>query len=211
MLEVRDTGIGMDAETQSHVFEPFFTTKGPGKGTGLGLPTVYGIVEQSGGHIFVDSAPGKGTRFRIYLPQVAEAAGEVDGGRRSAAPKGGSETILLVEDEDALRELSAELLETSGYAILAACSGAEALVLAERHPGVIDLLLTDVIMPEMSGRELAERLRLIRPETKVLFVSGYTDDAVLRHGVLQDQVHFLQKPFAAQDLERKVREVLGPG
>jgi PAS domain S-box-containing protein len=210
LLSVRDTGLGMDAETRSHIFEPFFSTKGPGRGTGLGLATVYGIVQQSQGHIAVETAPGEGSTFRVYLPlaegqpPVEEAPGRVPD------PAGGTETILLVEDEDAVRELTREVLDAGGYVVLEARNGPDALELAGAHPGAIDLLLADVIMPRMSGRELAERLKTLRPETKVLFVSGYTDDAVLRHGVLQDEVPFLQKPYAPQDLEQKVREVLGP-
>jgi PAS domain S-box-containing protein len=209
VLTIRDTGLGMDAETQSHMFEPFFSTKGSGKGTGLGLSTVYGIVQQSRGEITVETAPGKGSTFRVSLP-VAEGVPLGPEGLPSLAPPlAGTETILLVEDEDAVRELTREVLDAGGYVVLEARNGPEALELAQAHRGAIDLLLADVIMPRMSGRELAERLRTLRPGTKVLFVSGYTDDAVLRHGVLQDEVPFLQKPFAPRDLEQKVREVLG--
>jgi CheY-like chemotaxis protein len=209
VLTVRDTGMGMDAETRSHIFEPFFSTKGPGKGTGLGLATVYGIVQQSRGEVTVETAPGEGSTFHVSLPLAEGVPLVPDAGPGAAPSPAGTETILLVEDEDAVRELTREVLDAGGYEVLEARNGPEALELAQSHRGDIDLLLADVIMPRMSGRELAERLRTLRPGTKVLFVSGYTDDAVLRHGVLQDEVPFLQKPFAPRDLEQKVREVLG--
>jgi PAS domain S-box-containing protein len=208
MLSVTDTGCGMDAEVQAHIFEPFFTTKEPGRGTGLGLATVYGIVQQSGGQVDVESAPGRGTRFRIYLPRV-------EGGERSpedeAAPArllDGTETILLVEDEQVVRELVRYILQTHGYLVLEASSAGEALLLCERHPGPIQLLVTDVVMPWMSGREMAERLTALRPELRVLYMSGYLDDAVVRHGVSYGDTAFLQKPFTPDALARKAREVL---
>jgi PAS domain S-box-containing protein len=207
MLSVSDTGGGMDAETLSHLFEPFFTTKEPGRGTGLGLATAYGIVKQSDGHIWVMSEPGHGTSVTIYLPRVeglVERAPALAGG--DALP-GGSETILLVEDEDSLRELAHEILGGLGYTVLEAGTGRAALEVAERHPGPIDLLLTDVIMPGMSGRELAAELLSSRPGARALYMSGYTDDAII-HGVLEPGLAFLQKPFPLEALARKVREVL---
>jgi len=210
LLAVTDTGTGMDAETKSHVFEPFFTTKDMGKGTGLGLATVYGIVKQSGGYVWVYSEPGKGTAFKIYLPRVAETAPAEPAAPRGAAPvsPGGSETILLVEDDDTVRALTRRLLAARGHTVLLASRGDEALELAERHGGRIHLLVTDVVMPGMSGRELADQIVVRLPGIKVLFLSGYTDDAIVRHGVLEPGVAFLQKPFSADALARKVREVL---
>ena len=208
MLAVSDTGVGMDTQVKAHIFEPFFTTKEKGKGTGLGLATVYGIVKQSDGYIWVYSEPGHGTTFKIYLPRV-EAAAE------SLAPKPisptllrGSETVLLVEDEDIVRNLTLRVLAAHGYSVLAAADGQEALRLADRHKGPIHLLLTDVVMPNMSGRQLAERVVSARRETKVLYLSGYTDDAIVHHGVLEPGIAFLQKPFTPIGLARKVREVL---
>jgi len=201
----------MDAETQRHLFEPFFTTKERGKGTGLGLATVHGIVKQSGGHIFVYSEPDRGAAFKIYLPRLAEEV-EVDAPVPLTAelPRG-SETVLLVEDEASLRSLVRECLETSGYTVVEARHGGEALEIAEREGLPLHLLMTDVVMPEMSGRELAERLGSRRAQLRVLYMSGYTDDAVIRHGVLSQQMAFLQKPFTAATLARKVREVLDAG
>ena len=199
----------MDAETRSRIFEPFFTTKGPGQGTGLGLATVYGIVQQSGGHIQVESAPGRGTTFRIYLPR---AAGEVDSDEaaRVELVSRGWETILLVEDDESVRELNGDVLRENGYIVLDARHAGEALVVAERHPGPIHLLLTDVVMPHMNGRELAERATSLRRNMKVLFVSGYMEDGALRRDLLDEHVNFLQKPFSPGHLARKVRAVLGP-
>jgi PAS domain S-box-containing protein len=208
MLSVTDTGVGMDADTRSHIFEPFFTTKGTGEGTGLGLATVYGIVKQSGGYIYVDSEPGHGATFKIYLPEVADPASL----RAPAEPLAlvhGAETVLVVEDDEGVRELVRDILQLVGYTVLQAADGAEALRLYEQDPLRIDLLLTDAVMPHISGRVLAERLNESRPEMKVLFMSGYTHDHILRLGVQGAKVAFLQKPFCPDALTRKVREVLG--
>ena len=212
LLAVSDTGTGMDAETQSHIFEPFFTTKSAGKGTGLGLSTVYGIVKQSGGYIGVESAPGRGTTFEIYLPLVEEAA--AGGKLRPAllAPRpGGTETILVVEDEMSVRRLTGEFLASNGYRVLEAQDGGEALQVCEKHRGPIHLLVTDVVMPGMSGRDLAVRLAGQRPEMKVIYMSGYTDDTIVQHGVLEEGILFLQKPFSLDELASVVREGLEVG
>lgn len=207
-LSVCDTGYGMDAETKSHLFEPFFTTKTKGKGTGLGLSTVYGIVKQSNGYIHVTSEIGIGTTFDVYLPSVEwrEAKKESEGGLKEQPD--GLETILLVEDEEMIRTLGIEILQMKGYTVLAAFDGAEALAISERYEGPIHLLLTDVVMPQMGGRELAERLTKMRPETKVIYMSGYTDDAIVHYGVRETGIAFLQKPFKPDALTQKVREVL---
>jgi PAS domain S-box-containing protein len=208
MVTVHDTGCGMDAETQAHVFEPFFTTKEKGKGTGLGLSTVYGIVKQSGGHIRVASEPGRGTTFTIYLPRVeAEALTPAASPEAKPADRG-TETILLVEDEDTVLEVARDTLEEYGYTVLAACNGQEALLFSERHEGPIHLLLADVVMPGYSGREVAERLLAHCPDMKVLFMSGYMRDTIARHGVLVPGIILLEKPFRPETLARKVREVL---
>ena len=207
MFAISDTGDGMDAQTKAHVFEPFFTTKEPGRGTGLGLATVYGIVQQSGGHIAVASEPGAGTTFKVYLPRV-EAAVRLPAEKNASAPGCGTETILLVEDEDMVRTLACRILRSCGYNVLEARNGGEGLLMCEQHPGAMHLLLTDVVMPRMSGRELAQRLRSLRPDLKVIFMSGYTDDVVLRHGVLSLDAEFIQKPFASADLVARVRAVL---
>ncbi len=202
MLAISDTGAGMDAETQSHIFEPFFTTKGP-KGTGLGLSTVYGIVKQSGGYIWVNSETGKGTTFKIYLPRVAEAVespAEVVAASKSVATEPGTETILVVEDEANLRYLARQFLEKQGYRVIEAADGAVALQIAVAHEGIIHLLLTDVIMPGMNGRELAQRISEIRPNTKVLYMSGYTENVIGRNGTLDAGIRLLQKPFTLRDL-----------
>jgi two-component system, cell cycle sensor histidine kinase and response regulator CckA len=209
MIAVRDTGHGMDRDTQARIFEPFFTTKEKGKGTGLGLSTVYGIIKQSGGYIFVQSEVGRGTSFTIYLPRVDEPS-EVHGVTpASAATSGGSETVLLVEDEESVRQLVRETLETRGYRVLEAENGQTALATAQRFQENIDLLITDVVMPGMSGHELVQQLLKLRPEVKVLYLSGYTEDAFAAEGAPENKA-FLQKPFTLQNLSRKVREVLGP-
>jgi PAS domain S-box-containing protein len=208
MLSVSDNGCGMEAETQARIFEPFFTTKELGKGTGLGLSTVYGIVKQSEGAIWVYSEVGKGTTFKIYLPRVDDVGHTSEQTRQLRPVPRGSETILVVEDEDIVRALSTEILEKHGYRVLSAANGPEGLRLCREFSGRIDLLITDVVMPQMSGRELAERLALIRPETRVLYMSGFTDDAIVRHGVLDDDVFFIQKPFSPDALAFKTRSVL---
>ncbi len=207
LLAVSDTGTGMDAATQAHLFEPFFTTKGPGKGTGLGLATVYGIVKQSGGHIAVYSELGHGTTFKIYLPAVNQPAETSENQPAVSAPRG-SETVLLVEDEEDLRDLLAEALEASGYTVLKARDCADAIRICGEREAPIHLLLTDVIMPRMSGRDLAERVQPGRPAMRVLYMSGYTDSAIVHHGILEPGIAFLQKPFAPPTVAQKVREVL---
>ena len=209
MLAVSDTGIGMSEETQAHMFEPFFTTKEKGKGTGLGLATVYGIIKQSGGFIWVYSEVGHGTTFKLYLPRVEELA------ERAAAPAQartrparGTETILVVEDEAPVRNVARQVLERHGYTVLEAPSAEAALDIATRYSGTIHLLLTDVVMPGLNGRELASRLADLRPDARVIFMSGYTDDAVTRHGVLEPGSAYVQKPFTPEAIARRVREVL---
>jgi two-component system, cell cycle sensor histidine kinase and response regulator CckA len=207
MLRVTDTGCGMDAEVQSHIFEPFFTTKEKGKGTGLGLATVYGVIKQSGGYIWVDSEPNKGATFRIYLPEVQdmpEASEEKIAVTRASGPR----TILVVEDEASLRKLTRTTLQDTGYTVLEAGDAIEALRIADETPGAIDLLLTDVVMPGMSGRVLAERLVPLRPDLRVLYMSGYTDGAVADHGVLESGISVLHKPFTRDQLIRRVENVL---
>jgi PAS domain S-box-containing protein len=207
-VAVADTGVGMTDEVKARLFEPFFTTKGPGKGTGLGLATTYGIVQQSGGHIEVQSAPGAGTTFRVFLPAVD---GPLSGAGAAHGPApGGSERVLLVEDQEDVRRFALLALKAAGYEVLAAADGPAALALLDAHPA-LDILVTDVVMPRMSGRELAEAVRARHPKVKVLFVSGYTDDAVVRHGVSESDAAFLQKPYSAHALGRKVRETLDRG
>jgi two-component system cell cycle sensor histidine kinase/response regulator CckA len=207
MLAVTDTGMGMDTATQARIFEPFFTTKESGKGTGLGLSTVFGIVKQSDGDIWVYSEPGRGTTFKVYLPRVDEALAEEPAVKMEAIA-GGTETILLVEDADSLRELAREILEGQGYTVIEAHSGSAALDELERRDGPVDLLLTDLVMPAMSGRELADQITGRHPGTKVLYMSGYTDDSLERHGALQSAMAFVEKPFTIDGLLRKVRDVL---
>jgi two-component system, cell cycle sensor histidine kinase and response regulator CckA len=210
MLAISDTGMGMDTETQSHIFEPFFTTKGP-KGTGLGLSTVYGIIKQSGGYIWVYSEVGKGTTFKIYFPRVAaahEGAAQIVTPPDGPKADPGNEIILLVEDEANLRYLARQFLEKQGYRVIEAADGAVAMQIAVAHEGVIHLLLTDVIMPGMNGRELAQRVSEIRPNIKVLYMSGYTENVIGHDGMLDAGVRLLQKPFTLRDLKDRVREVL---
>jgi signal transduction histidine kinase len=208
MLAVSDNGCGMDANTQAHVFEPFFTTKEVGKGTGLGLATVYGIVKQSEGTIWLYSEVGRGTAFKIYLPCADAVTKEVEVEADDLESLQGSETVLLVEDEDVVREMATEILRDSGYHVLEAKHGPEAIILERQHSGVIHLMLTDVVMPQMSGRELAEQLAPLRRDMKVLYMSGYTDDAIVHHGVLEEGTAFIGKPFTPTALVRKIREVL---
>ena len=208
MVSIGDTGTGMDEATRRRIFEPFFTTKEQGRGTGLGLSMVYGTVEQSGGAIVTQSAPGNGTVMRIYLPWVPGTSPDIDAASEGDAAPGGTESILLVEDERVIRDLTRHFLADAGYTVLDAGNGAEALERLARHAGPLDLLLTDVVMPGMNGRELASRVRKLRPDVKVLYTSGYTDDAILRRGVLADPRRFIAKPFTGRQLRRKVRDVL---
>ena len=208
MLTVTDTGCGMDAQTQARIFEPFFTTKESGKGTGLGLATVYGVVKQSGGYIWVYSEPGCGTTFKVYLPKVIASAENPATEKVVSGPTPGTETILFVEDEQGVRELVREYLSGCGYAVLEASDGVQALEIAAMHPGAIQLLITDVVMPRLSGRELATQIASARHGLKVLYISGYTDDSVFRHGVLEGGMEFLQKPFNLKALAQKIREIL---
>ncbi len=210
MITVTDNGCGMDAATQAHIFEPFFTTKEKGKGTGLGLATVYGIVKQSDGYIWVYSEPGHGTSFKVYLPRIAEE-------RSVEAPCSlpdrdtilrGFETVLLVEDENGVRELAREYLEKCGYKVIQASNGKEALELAASYGEPIHLLMTDVVMPGMSGRELADRISRIRIDIRILYMSGYTEQAVVHHGIVEEDAILLQKPFTLPTLAAKLREIL---
>ena len=211
-LAVSDSGCGMDKQTQERLFEPFFTTKGIGKGTGLGLSTVYGIIKQSGGNIWVYSEVGQGTTFKIYLPRImAEIEMAVGDTATLPSRSTGSETILVVEDESALRKIAIRTLEAAGYRVLSAADGEEALSVGARYEGDIHLLLTDVVMPHMGGRVLAQKLSRIRSSLKVIYMSGYTDDAITHHGVLDQGTHFIGKPFTAEDLTGMVREVLDGG
>jgi signal transduction histidine kinase/DNA-binding NarL/FixJ family response regulator len=209
MLAVSDTGTGMSPEIKARVFEPFFTTKAIGQGTGLGLSTCYGIIKQSGGHISVYSEPGRGTIFKMYLPQVAVPVKLVVPQPETPGLPRGTETILLVEDNLALREMAALLLNRLGYTVLAAANGLDALnLIGQRDGGGIDLLFTDVVMPHMSGKELADRVQALSPTTKILFTSAYTENAIVHHGVLDKGVALLQKPFTPSAMARKLREVL---
>ena len=207
-LTVSDTGCGMDQEVLAHLFEPFFTTKAMGKGTGLGLATVHGIIKQNGGSIRVYSEPGLGTTFRIRLPSYVEKVVQLE--KQGAVQPGvrGQETILLVEDEPAILRVATRSLEKLGYTVLAAGKPGEAISLAEKHPGQIHLLMTDVVMPEMNGRDLAKRLLSLYPDIRRLFMSGYPVEVIAHHGVLDEGIHFLQKPFSTKDLSDKVRTAL---
>jgi signal transduction histidine kinase len=211
MLAVTDTGTGMSEEVKAHLFEPFFTTKPSGKGTGLGLATCFGIVKQNTGHINVQSELGSGTTFKIYFPQVQSALEPLRVRNRPAAVAGGNETVLLVEDEPVVRELAVATLREKGYTVVEAVNGEEGLRLARQHDGKIDLVLTDVVMPVMGGKEMADALRSSHPNTRVLFTSGYTEDALGHHGVLRPGILFLPKPYLTATLARKVREVLDEG
>jgi len=209
MLAVSDTGVGMAPETQAHIFEPFFTTKEQGKGTGLGLATVYGIVKQSGGSIWVYSELGQGTTFKVYFPAVSEGPLTAGQGNLGAGATSGRETILVVEDEESVRSLIRMALESSGYRVLETSDGDGALAICTNYSGPIHLLLTDVVMPRMSGSAVAEKVVTMRPEIKVLFMSGYTTDAIVHHGILGHDMPFIQKPFAPVALRERIREVLG--
>jgi PAS domain S-box-containing protein len=208
MLTVSDSGIGMDAATQARIFEPFFTTKSQGRGTGLGLATVYGVVKQSGGYVWVYSEVGHGTTFKVYLPMVQAPVEKTAPEKAETGHQPGTETILFVEDEQSVRELVCEYLAARGYRVLEAPDGMQALEIAAAHKGKIQLLVTDVVMPRVSGRDLAARLTAVRPDLKVLYISGYTDDSVFRHGVLEGGMAFLQKPFNLKALAAKIREIL---
>ncbi len=209
-LTVKDTGRGMDESVLKLLFEPFFTTKEVGKGTGLGLATVHGVVYQSGGRIEVESKPGAGSTFRVYLPltDAPLAAPAPTVAPEAEAEAGAKETILLVEDEEVLRRLASRTVQLQGYSILEACDGVAALVLCKRHLPIIDIVVTDVVMPNLGGADLVQRLKAVRPHLKVLFMSGYTDSTVVRHGVEEAEVNYLQKPFTPELLRRKVRELL---
>ena len=204
-----DTGTGMTPEVVEHLFEPFFTTKGPGRGTGLGLATVYGILQQAGGFITVETTPAAGSTFRVYLPSI-EPIESQPSAPRALPPSVGRETVLLVEDEDAVRRLARLSLERHGFTVLEAAGGDEAIQLSETFQGTIDILVTDVVMAGMNGREVSERLRASRPGLKVLYMSGYNDDAVVRSGLGEAPTAFLQKPFDSRILATRIREVLGP-
>jgi len=208
MLAISDDGCGMDQETQARIFEPFFTTKGPGKGTGLGLAMVYGIAKQNDGFINVYSEPGEGTTFRIYLPRHGGEAARVERVSRAEVYEGHGETVLFVEDDASILRLGERLLKDMGYDVHVFGSPGEAMEFVKKHDRTVRLLITDVVMPKMSGRELADAMRLVFPEIRVLFMSGYTANVIAHRGVLDEGVNFIQKPFSAQDLARKVREVL---
>jgi two-component system cell cycle sensor histidine kinase/response regulator CckA len=209
MLAVSDTGCGMSEEVKAHLFEPFYTTKEKGRGTGLGLATIYGAVKQSGGSIEVYSEQGKGTVFKIYLPAIEEIPQKLEIAKPiSSSMLKGEETILLVEDERIVRELAAKMLKRLNYNILPASNGTEALEIAKNYSGIIDLLITDVVMPGMNGRQLAERLLKIRPDIKVLFTSGYTENAIAHHGIIEKDLSFIGKPYSTRELAQKIRQLL---
>jgi CheY-like chemotaxis protein len=208
MLSVSDTGCGMDAQTQARMFEPFFTTKEPGKGTGLGLSTVYGIVKLHNGHVSVDSTQGMGSTIKIYLPRFDGAVKAFAEPLAEVKPTRGMETVLLVEDDDQLRHLASQILRSQGYKVLEAESGAEALLISHRHPGPIQLMLTDVVMPGMNGYALAEQLKSSRPDTAVQFMSGYQGDAIWNHGSVPPDTSMVIKPFTPERLLQGVREAL---
>jgi CheY-like chemotaxis protein len=208
MLALSDDGCGMDSETLEYLFEPFFTTKETGKGTGLGLATVYGIVKQNNGLINVYSEPGRGTAFKIYIPRHEKAPSEEETERTSDMPMGSGEVILLVEDDPGILGMGKSMLERLGYSVLTARGPREALDLVKGHDGRIDLLITDVVMPNMNGRDLAGRIEALRPGVRILFMSGYTANAIAHHGVLDPNVHFVQKPFSMQELAEKTKKAL---
>ena len=208
VLTVSDTGCGIPQEIQSRIFEPFFTTKEKGKGTGLGLAMVYGIVKQSGGYVWVYSEEGQGAAFKIYLPAVEQPVENTEPHASPLEKLAGTEAILLVEDETSVRELISQYLRDMGHTVAEASDGTEALEVASRHQGPLHMLVTDMVMPKMSGRELADRLLELNPQLKILFISGYTSDSAARHGILEGEMAFLQKPFGLRDLARKIREVL---
>ncbi len=205
---MHDTGVGVEPSVQEHVFEPFFTTKASGEGTGLGLATCHGIVKQNGGHIELVSLPGKGTTFEIYLPRAEAENSIAEIPPQPESAQTGSETILLIEDEEPVRKLCTHALERLGYTVISATAGGEGLERVARIEGSIDALVTDVVLPDMRGPEIAERLRKVRPDIAVLFISGYTHDAIARDGVLEQDVNFLQKPFTMTKLGEKVRRML---
>jgi len=207
-VSVSDTGMGMPPEVKARVFDPFFTTKEKGKGTGLGLSTVYGIVKQSGGNIWVYSELGSGATFKVYLPRVDEPLEEEKERLRGRELPRGAEMVLVAEDQEDVRDLVVQILKRQGYEVLVASDGVEALIICQQYKGLIHLLVTDVVMPRMSGRELADQLLHLYPGIKVLYMSGYTDDAIVRHGVLEAGLNFIEKPFSLEALARKVREVL---
>ncbi|MBW1955379.1 MAG: response regulator [Deltaproteobacteria bacterium] len=208
VLTVTDTGMGMDREIQSRIFDPFFTTKKRGTGTGHGLSMVYGIVKQNNGHIRVHSEPGEGTTFKVYFLK-AEGESKRREGKWSQGEPGGSETVLIVEDDEALRALGRKVLEMQGYRVLEAENVEKALGISKTHDGPIHLVLTDLVMPGMSGKQAAEQIQAIHPDTKVLYMSGYTDNIIVKKGILAEDIHFIEKPFSLDELARKVREVLG--